>query len=680
LNSISAVAASGLMDLRETPLYREAETWFRAVLRPGEARPTGAQDIAVSPDGKRIAFSGAVPESLEGIPPARICVVNVETGKLIVLSSGPNQDLSPKFSPDGSILAFRSDRVSAGDFQVYFIDINTGTTRRAPTVPGWVEYLEYSPDGKRLLLGVAGHGADVAGAQGAKTSPKYDEQRLPAWIPAVENGPESCPRRGVWILDIGSGALQCALPPTLNVWEACWCGTESIAAIVSPGASESDWYGAHLVSVLPASGDARILYRPKDQIGWLSSSPSGSTLAFVEAVCSDRLLVAGDLHIVQPNSGELRRIASNQIDVTFTCWRNNHQILIAGIRNLETVIADVDPKSGSLLERWSSEELYCPNQFYPYAVPWPGDDEGFVIGTVGHLRPFELLRMRGGHATTMAGFAHEGTDAVIRRLRPVQPYRWKASDGRVLDGWLMRGADEAPAPLVMEVHGGPIWRWSPSFLGRTAYHVMLAERGYAMFWPNPRGSSGRGQEHARAVVGDMGGADAQDYLSGLDQLVSDGIADLNRIGVMGLSYGGFMSSWLVTQDSRFAAAVSISPITDWISQHLTSNIPCWDSEFLQCKYSDPMSHYSARSPILFARNVKTPTLNICGALDRTTPPAQAREFHNALLESGVESVLVTYPLEGHGVRSFPALVDYAARVVGWFTHHMRPRAGVAQTE
>lgn len=164
----------------------------------------------------------------------------------------------------------------------------------------------------------------------------------------------------------------------------------------------------------------------------------------------------------------------------------------------------------------------------------------------------------------------------------------------------------------------------------------------------------------------MGGADTHDYLSGLDRLVADGVADPQRIAVMGGSYGGFMTSWLITQDQRFAAAIPVAPVTNWTSQHLTSNIPYFDTFCLGSDFTDRDGNHYLRSPILHANRVKTPTLNICGALDRCTPPGQAREFHNALRESGVPSVLVTYPQEGHGIRSFPAMIDYAARVVSWF--------------
>jgi len=199
---------------------------------------------------------------------------------------------------------------------------------------------------------------------------------------------------------------------------------------------------------------------------------------------------------------------------------------------------------------------------------------------------------------------------------------------------------------------------------------MALAAGYALFQPNVRGSSGRGQAFVRHVFGDMGGADTYDFLSGLDALVSAGIADPKRIGVTGGSYGGFMTCWLITQDPRFAAAVALAATVNWVSDHLTGNIPTFCETFLGDRLSNPTGKYFTRSPIHYVDRVKAPVLQICGALDRITHPAQSLEFHHALQSAGVESVLVTYPHEGHGIRSMPAVFDYAARMIAWFSQHM----------
>jgi dipeptidyl aminopeptidase/acylaminoacyl peptidase len=254
----------------------------------------------------------------------------------------------------------------------------------------------------------------------------------------------------------------------------------------------------------------------------------------------------------------------------------------------------------------------------------------------------------------------------------VETVTWQAPDGLEIQGLLLKpSAGAAPHPLVMMVHGGPVWHYRPYWMGRRSIGtLMLLKRGYAAFLPNPRGSTGRGQGFVRPVLGDMGGADTYDYLCGLDHLVEQGIADPARLGVTGGSYGGYMTAWLITQDPRFAAAVAVSPVTNQVTEHLVSNIGYFVALFLTDTYTNPGGKYFERSPVMHAHKTKTPTLSTCGALDRCTPPEEAVQFHNALLENGVKSVLVTYPQEGHGVRKWPATADYAARLVDWFEEHM----------
>jgi dipeptidyl aminopeptidase/acylaminoacyl peptidase len=172
----------------------------------------------------------------------------------------------------------------------------------------------------------------------------------------------------------------------------------------------------------------------------------------------------------------------------------------------------------------------------------------------------------------------------------------------------------------------------------------------------------------------MGGADARDLLSGLDALVDRGVADPQRLGVTGASYGGFMTSWLITQDARFAAAVSVAPHNNQVTCRLVGNLPHFMDLIMEDHYDNPGGHYFQRSPIMHARKVKTPTLNVCGALDRCTPPEEAVQFHNALLENGVKSALVIYPEEGHGVKKLPAAIDHAARAVSWLEEHFSAKA------
>jgi dipeptidyl aminopeptidase/acylaminoacyl peptidase len=270
-----------------------------------------------------------------------------------------------------------------------------------------------------------------------------------------------------------------------------------------------------------------------------------------------------------------------------------------------------------------------------------------------------------------------GYEAQAAAVDRVVPTLWSAPDGLDMQGWLLLPKGAGARALVTAIHGGPVSNWRPTWLGRGRVLplLLLLLNGYGVFLPNPRGSSGRGQAFARRVLGDMGGADTYDYLSGIDYLVGQNIADPKRLGVTGISYGGFMTSWLITQDTRFAAAVAVSPVTNHLTEHLISNIPDFVSMFLADSYRNMSGRYYSRSPVMYAQRAATPTLLVCGRLDRCTPPAEAVQFHNALLETGVESTLVIYPHEGHGVRTFPAAIDHSARLVAWFERHMSASCG-----
>jgi dipeptidyl aminopeptidase/acylaminoacyl peptidase len=249
--------------------------------------------------------------------------------------------------------------------------------------------------------------------------------------------------------------------------------------------------------------------------------------------------------------------------------------------------------------------------------------------------------------------------------------RWTADDGLEIEGLLYKPAKaQAPYATVLYVHGGPVGREFSKAPGRNRFVTLLLDRGYAVLVPNVRGSSGRGQEYAERVYGDMGGAETTDHLAGLGSLIERGITDPTRVGVMGGSHGGFMTTWLVTQaPERFAAAVAISPVTDWRSQHFTTNIAYFDTLFV-APMDDPRRE--ARSPILHADKTRTPTFLTAGDVDRCTPPGQALEFHQALLERGVPTACAIYPGEGHGVRKYPAVLDWLTRIAAWFEEWMPP--------
>jgi dipeptidyl aminopeptidase/acylaminoacyl peptidase len=655
-------------DLRGTALYREAETLYRTLRQPGTGQISDASEIHASSDGSRAVFAGAFMDKLEGSPFTRICQVDFVSGETRVLTSGPNTDRLPKYSPDGSQIAFLSDRHRAGDAQLYLIDPSSGAVRPTPRVDGWVEYLHWSPDGRRILLGVAGHGAEVAGGQGAIASRRHTGD-LPAWMPAVDSGNEAYRWRRVWVYELATNRVHQVGAREHNIWEAVWCGRRSFVAVVSPGPGEGLWYSARLRIFDTETGDSRELYEPAQQIGLPAASTSGAKAAVVEAFCSDRWQVAGDLRLIDIASALCEHIDTQGIDVSHTEWVSERYLLVAGHRGFDTAVGLYDADSQTFNVVWSSSSITTVGKYA--TVSGFGTRGDCVLLGEGFSRSAEVAVIRAGEYRAVKTYSQAFAQEITGVLDTVERVTWTAADGLAIQGWLLLPKRTTPVPLIMAVHGGPNYHWRPQFLARRGIHaLMLLRRGYALFYPNPRGSSGRGQDFARAVAGDMGGADAQDLLSGLDTLVARGIADPKRLGVTGGSYGGFMSAWLVTQDARFAAAIASSPHTNQVTERLLSNIPQAFDLLLEDEYHNPRGRYVERSPIMHADNARTPTLCVCGALDRCTPPEEAIQFHNALLENGVHSVLISYPQEGHGVRKLPAAIDYSARVVCWFEEHI----------
>jgi dipeptidyl aminopeptidase/acylaminoacyl peptidase len=659
-------------DLRETPLYKEVQEFFRRALEPGFGKITSATDLRVSPDAGTVAFTGSRLDKLEGTPESRICLTPVRGGAgLRQVTNGPNNDSGARWAPDGSRLAFRSDRLEKGRSQAYLLEAGSlSEAELLPEVPGSVEFLEWSPDGTRILLGVAGLGADQAGASGSG-SVRLDQEGSPAWMPEIESaGEDDSAWRRLWVSHVAERTVHALSREGLNVWEAAWCGNDRIAAIVSDSPGEEAWYAASLSSIDAATGIEHVLLRSDVQLGLPTPAPDGALVAVIEALASDRLILAGDLVLVDPAGGEPRRVDAAGIDVTSLAWRDERRLFCMGLRGLESVALEVETASASAEESWASFE--ASGDWFPCGEPI-GDAGAFTTVLHSTERPPEVVVIDDGEPRAIAVTSHDGTRYLRGLLPSRQRVTWSAPDGLEIDGLLATPKGEGPHPLIVVVHGGPVWSYQDAWPRGSM--PLLVSRGFAVLQPNPRGSTGRGRKFAEMVVGDMGGGDAIDLLAGIDALVARGIADADRVGVTGGSYGGFMSCWLPTRDRRFKASVAISPVTDWHSQHFNSNIGHWDADFLRDRPESPGGEYHARSPVYFADRVATPTLLTAGIQDKCTPPGQAVEFYRALRAQGVEAEVVLYPQEGHGVRNFPAAIDLTTRMVGWFERFMAPAAG-----
>jgi dipeptidyl aminopeptidase/acylaminoacyl peptidase len=355
------------------------------------------------------------------------------------------------------------------------------------------------------------------------------------------------------------------------------------------------------------------------------------------------------------------------VDVTDLEWGGPDRLLYAGVREPETVVGSWSPGTGAAVEEWAASET-CGG-FYPEASPLPGG--GFVAVLNSYRRYPEIAVVRDGAERTVVPFDHPGAAWLRERGGEVEAVRWRAPDGWEIGGLLCRPPGPGPHPLVLHVHGGPVLAFRNRWQLGYPLVPLLVSRGYAVLSANPRGSTGRGREFVDAVVGDMGGRDADDLLAGVDAMVAAGVADPDRLAVTGHSYGGYMSCWLVGRTDRFRAAVAQASVTDWYTQHHASDLGVFDNLFLGgTPYSAGGPHFS-RSPVALADRVRTPVLLTAGAEDRGVPPIQSLEFHRALREQGVPTGLAIYPGEGHVPRGQRALLDLHARMVAWFDHYLR---------
>jgi dipeptidyl aminopeptidase/acylaminoacyl peptidase len=414
----------------------------------------------------------------------------------------------------------------------------------------------------------------------------------------------------------------------------------------------------------------------------VEGSPDGRRAAVIEGVGSDRYFVAGALVILDAagragapgaaggagGAAGAVIVDTPGVDVSSARWLDGERLLAIGVSGMETVGLAIDLRAGEVRETFRTRAAGA--SLVPMVSP-AGTGGDFVTLLDGPEAPSRVVAVHDGRETTVIGSEHAGRDRVRACIAKRHVETWASRDGTRIEGLLVVPHGEPPFATVLWVHGGPVgavgWEFASADL------AVLVEAGYAVLMPNPRGSIGRGRDFAAFVVGDMGGEESHDLLSGLDHLVSLGIADPARLAVGGVSYGGYMAALLPAVDDRFAAAVVGSPLTDLISSHYGSSLGVFVRDYVGGRPTDQVQRYLARSPVFAGGRLRTPTLLTTGLRDRATPVGQAVEMFRALREQDVPTELVVYPEEGHGVRAYPARIDWIARVVIWLEEYAPAR-------
>lgn len=603
---------------------------------------------ALSPDGRSAAF--AVSEGFtSGRRAARshIWLAPTGGGTALPLTGGPQSDHTPRFSPDGRHLAFLSDRAEArgGVHRLYLLDPASGRIEAIPCPPGDVKDYQWSADGQSLAV--------LLQAPAKASDPIRFEAEPRYWR--------------LWTLRLDGSEARPVTPEGVQVWEFDWSPDGRRFALLTASAPyEWSWYQTKLAVVDAAGGPVSTLHDPGyRQLARPHWSPDGSRIAFLSAAWSDRGSIGGDLWVIPAAGGTAQDLTAGFAgSVTWMEWETGESLLALAYAGFETVLVSI--------AHGRAPEVRLRGEFAALPRMWPRFS---LVGDLIALSREDTARPGDVWVHSALGGWRQLTDLnpQVRSydLGRADVFTWQSFDGQSIQGLLVLPPGERtgrPLPLIVNPHGGPTSCTHRRF--HQGWGQLLAARGFAVFQPNYRGSTGRGLAFSESNLGDMGGGDWRDIMAGTDALGAAGIADPARLGFGGWSYGGFLTAWAVTQTNRFKAAVMGAGIANWLSFHGRSYLQTWDQIYLQADDPYRSEAYRQWSPIYGVDRVQTPTLIVHGEQDGDVPVGQSYEFHRALLERGIETELVVYPREPHGLHEPEHQRDLWTRIAGWFERHL----------
>ena len=453
------------------------------------------------------------------------------------------------------------------------------------------------------------------------------------------------------------------------MWEFDWDGDDTIVALVSEDHSGSGWYQSVVARLDLDTRTAETLYEPTWQTGSLALSPDATRAIVVEGYASDHGLLAGSIVVIDLANRTTSDPWPDLQTVGLASWCDDDSLWYGRTDGTGTACGRLH-LDGRRTEPWR-DDAFIGDAVTTPACAVTADGASVWTTHQAHALPPELARF--DQATSSWERLTTFNDHIVegRTFPYSRTISWAGEDGTEIEGILITPHGAAgPLPTIVCVHGGPTWNWGAYFSDSEPNAVLLASAGYACLLPNPRGSIGRGHAFAQGVIGDGGGIDYRDIMAGVDHCIAEGITDPDRLGIAGLSYGGYMAGWAVGQTDRFRAAVAMSVVSNYVSFHLTSEVWWYDQAILRGEWYDPGSQYLERSPVTHAHRCTTPTLIIQGAEDRCTPVGQAEELYRAIASSGAEVELVVYPREGHVAMERAHALDAIVRTQAWFDEHL----------
>ena len=640
---------SAIPSLHATEVAPSLHSFMTAVMSPDK-------QLLVSIEGDSSASGGA--------PTLRDLVIRHADGKIITTVALPCGRVaqcwpeSPAWTPDSGMISFALRSPGSHARSLYQIKKDGRQLTKLLDFDGTISDLMYSPSGKLAMLATE-HATKELGA-------------VEAGAPVTGDIDAAPPEQRIAILEHGS--LQWQSPANLFVYEYDWIPDGSgFVGTAAEGDGDNNWWIAKLYTFQNAQ--AKVLYTPaspQQQLANPSVSHDGKTVAFIGGLMSDFGSTGGDLFTLSIHGGAALNVTPGlPASVTEFEWDCRGHLLANVLSGDQTQLVDFSNGSatnaGTLL--WHApESIEMDHTKHTDACK-------STINVIVHQTFTSAPEMAVGTLGQWHNITHSNEHATANAAFTAQSLNWK-SDNFTVQGWLILPAHaHNKLPMITIVHGGPAAAVRPRFIS-AGLDLTLLNQGYALFLPNPRGSYGQGEQFTASNVRDFGYGDLRDILRGVDAAIassaSTGAAiDSERLGIMGHSYGGFMTMWTVTQTNRFKAAVAGAGISNWLSYYGENGIDEWMIPYFGASAYDDPQVYAKSSPITFIKQVRTPTLSVVGSADLECPSPQTQEFGHALKALGVPSSTVIYPGEGHAYRDPATLADVEKRTLAWFAQYLK---------
>jgi len=657
--------------------------------------------VRPSPDGLHVAFvvGTAAMEGEKSEWVSQVWVADADGKNAVQLTRGDKSSTSPTWSPDSQWIAFVSARGADKDAKpnLWRIRIDGGEAEPLTDEKGGTAAPRWSPDGRQIAFLLT----DAPGEDEEKAAKEKRDWRVVgedvkrirlAVIPAEKDGDG---KRALRRLTSGDASVGDVEGPGHFDWspDGKW-----IAFDHQPSALVDDWPKGDISLVEVATGNIKPLAATPAAEAAPSFSPDGGSVAYEASGVPVRWGGASRIQVVPVTGGTPRALAAtfDERPVLLGWTQDGSRVIVSETHRTVARLAalpadgsagvDITPADATVdaPALGGSRAMVGFTSQAPDRAP-----EAFVAEVpVGRLY---ITTTTGARKRASAPRVSAWTPVQVSHVQDLPPVAlgrtevvsWSAPDGKTIEGLLTYPVGYtagARVPLVVMVHGGPTGVFVRSYTGAPSpYSVAgFATHGFAVLRCNVRGSGGYGREFRYANYKDWGGGDYQDILSGVDALIAKGVADPDRLGIMGWSYGGYMTSWVITQTKRFKAASVGAGVTNLMSFTGTADIPSFIPDYFGGEYWDAFDGWRARSAMFHVKGVTTPTLIQHGESDRRVPISQGYELYNALKRQGVTTKMVVYPRQPHGIQEPKLMRDAMIRNLEWFDQYVLGRTASAR--